>query len=85
MLLHGIIRRDIELLVLQPPKITGDQFNFLEKNVDNSVLLECNAYGFPKPEIRWLKDGEPITLSERVRYLSRLQSLIIGMLFQFPF
>jgi len=38
--------------------------------VDQSVTLQCEAEGYPGPEISWHKDGQQITESIRRRILS---------------
>lgn len=38
--------------------------------VDQSVTLQCEADGYPGPEISWHKDGQQITESMRRRILS---------------
>lgn len=38
--------------------------------VDQSVNLQCEAEGYPGPEISWHKDGQQITESMRRRVLS---------------
>ncbi|KAK9871248.1 hypothetical protein WA026_011522 [Henosepilachna vigintioctopunctata] len=33
----------------------------------STVKLECRAGGFPRPCTKWLKDGKPVRLNERIR------------------
>lgn len=78
-----LLLRKTNVIVHQPPEISGADVEYIEKNVDSTVLLQCYARGYPKPEINWLKDGAPVAFSQRVRFLPRLQSLIIGRILNF--
>ncbi|NXK97014.1 HMCN1 protein, partial [Formicarius rufipectus] len=68
----GLADSEYHLSVHVPPSIAGylqmpENISIVEKN---PVSLVCEASGIPLPAITWLKDGEPITLSDSVRVLS---------------
>lgn len=42
-----------------------------------SVVLKCMAGGVPKPTINWLKNGEPITATDRHFFTAEEQLMII--------
>ncbi|OCT72572.1 neural cell adhesion molecule 1-B isoform X6 [Xenopus laevis] len=53
--------KDIQVIVNVPPLIQARQIRVnATANMDESVVLSCDADGFPDPEISWLKKGEPI-------------------------
>ncbi|NXE93182.1 HMCN1 protein, partial [Menura novaehollandiae] len=59
----------IKLKVQVPPVIKSHQKEYVVP-VDQSVTLQCEAEGYPGPEISWQKDGQQITESMRRRILS---------------
>ena len=44
---------------------------------NRTVLLECPVAGIPPPKVQWLKDGEPLILSEGQRLISDNRQLEI--------
>ena len=44
--------------------------------IAEKVILECSVSGDPQPEVLWLKNGQPVELSERIQQLSN-GSLVI--------
>ncbi|XP_018082336.1 neural cell adhesion molecule 1-A isoform X5 [Xenopus laevis] len=53
--------KDIQVIVNVPPTIQARQLRVnATANMAESVVLSCDADGFPDPEISWLKKGEPI-------------------------
>uniref|UniRef100_A0A6I8SEQ9 Neural cell adhesion molecule 1 n=1 Tax=Xenopus tropicalis TaxID=8364 RepID=A0A6I8SEQ9_XENTR len=53
--------KDIHVIVNVPPTVQARQIRVnATANMDESVVLSCDADGFPDPEISWLKKGEPI-------------------------
>ncbi|KAI1236572.1 hypothetical protein IHE44_0014825 [Lamprotornis superbus] len=67
----------IKLKVQVPPVIKSHVEEYVVA-VDQSVTLQCEAEGYPGPEISWHKDGQQITESMQRRILSSgaLQILI---------
>ncbi|XP_067156720.1 hemicentin-1 [Apteryx mantelli] len=59
----------IKLKVQVPPVIKPHLHEYVVP-VDHSVTLQCEAEGYPGPEISWHKDGQQITESIRRRVLS---------------
>ncbi|KAL9846109.1 hemicentin-1 isoform 2-T2 [Geothlypis trichas] len=59
----------IKLKVQVPPVIKSHVEEYVVA-VDQSVTLQCEAEGYPGPEISWHKDGQQITESMRRRMLS---------------
>lgn len=45
--------------------------------VGEDVVLECLCNGFPKPEIIWTKDNDPVTKTSRHYFTAEDQILII--------
>lgn len=48
-----------------------------EISAGESVVLQCMASGTPKPTIQWLKDGRPISATERHFFTAEDQLMII--------
>ncbi|NXC79989.1 HMCN1 protein, partial [Cercotrichas coryphoeus] len=59
----------IKLKVQVPPVIKSHVEEYVVA-ADQSVTLQCEAEGYPGPEISWHKDGQRITESMRSRVLS---------------
>ncbi|XP_014802303.1 PREDICTED: hemicentin-1 [Calidris pugnax] len=59
----------IKLKVQVPPVIKSPLKDYVVP-VDQSVTLQCEAEGYPRPEVSWHKDGQQITESLRRRILS---------------
>ncbi|MCQ4179923.1 hypothetical protein FK518_30775 [Klebsiella pneumoniae] len=43
--------------------------------LDTSLNIECTAAGTPPPQINWLKNGLPLSVSSQIRLLSAGQIL----------
>ncbi|KAL1110551.1 hypothetical protein AAG570_008079, partial [Ranatra chinensis] len=41
----------------------------IEANTGSSTMLETKVKGYPKPEVKWVKDGKEIVMSDRFRLL----------------
>ncbi|MEE6484707.1 hypothetical protein FKM82_013982 [Ascaphus truei] len=53
--------KDIQVVVNVPPTVRARQITVnATANLEESVLLSCDADGFPEPEISWTKKGELI-------------------------
>uniref|UniRef100_A0A8D2KTM3 Hemicentin 1 n=1 Tax=Varanus komodoensis TaxID=61221 RepID=A0A8D2KTM3_VARKO len=65
--------------VYVPPAIMNnkDKPEDLTALVDTSVNIECQAVGTPPPQINWLKNGLPLSISSHIRLLSAGQILRI--------
>ncbi|TRZ13268.1 hypothetical protein HGM15179_013842 [Zosterops borbonicus] len=57
----GSDRRGLDLQVLVPPAITPGPSN-LTLLAQQPATLGCDAWGSPKPHIRWEKNGHPLNL-----------------------
>ena len=47
------------VLFVDPPEFTTNPVN-TNGTVSSSVKLDCTTYGYPRPILLWLKDGDPI-------------------------
>uniref|UniRef100_A0A2A4JQA6 Ig-like domain-containing protein n=1 Tax=Heliothis virescens TaxID=7102 RepID=A0A2A4JQA6_HELVI len=72
----GTIIANATLTVLQEPSFVRVMEN-KEVTSGDSVVLQCMISGSPKPVIKWLKDGAPITPTERHFLTGDDQLLII--------
>lgn len=48
-----------------------------EVKVGEAIVLECMASGWPKPTLRWTKDGSKLPLTDRHFFTADDQLLII--------
>uniref|UniRef100_A0A663M826 Hemicentin 1 n=1 Tax=Athene cunicularia TaxID=194338 RepID=A0A663M826_ATHCN len=69
--------RIFNLNVYVPPTITNnkDEPDNLTALLDTSLNIECTAIGTPPPQINWLKNGLPLSVSSQIRLLSAGQIL----------
>ncbi|XP_071607415.1 hemicentin-1 isoform X1 [Heliangelus exortis] len=69
--------RIFNLNVYVPPTIANhkDEPEDLTALLDTSLNIECTATGAPPPQINWLKNGLPLSVSSQVRLLSAGQIL----------
>uniref|UniRef100_A0A4Y0BIX4 Ig-like domain-containing protein n=1 Tax=Anopheles funestus TaxID=62324 RepID=A0A4Y0BIX4_ANOFN len=72
----GIIRANASVVVLENQKGSRSVTN-LEIAIGKASVLECKVAATPKPVIFWLKDGEPIGLTERHFITGEGQLLVI--------
>ncbi|XP_019412229.1 PREDICTED: hemicentin-1 isoform X1 [Crocodylus porosus] len=71
--------RIFNLNVYVPPAILNNKVEPEELTalLDTSVNIECTATGTPPPQINWLKNGLPLSVSSQIRLLSAGQILRI--------
>ncbi|XP_067391212.1 hemicentin-1 isoform X2 [Emydura macquarii macquarii] len=71
--------RIFNLNVYVPPAIADnkDEAEKLTALLDASINIECTAVGTPPPQINWLKNGLPLSISSQIRLLSAGQILRI--------
>ncbi|KAK9890138.1 hypothetical protein WA026_008945 [Henosepilachna vigintioctopunctata] len=72
----GTVVANATLNVEQEPSFVSAMEN-TEVMAGESVVLKCKAAGAPKPTIRWLKDSQPITATERHFFTAEDQLMII--------
>ncbi|KAF0763529.1 leucine-rich repeats and immunoglobulin-like domains protein 3 [Aphis craccivora] len=72
----GMIAANATLNVLEPPWFKSEMSN-KQVRVGEEVVLECLSYGYPKPKIKWIKDGVSLTLSNRHFFTAENQLLVI--------
>ncbi|XP_043852201.1 neural cell adhesion molecule 1 isoform X17 [Dromiciops gliroides] len=61
--------KDIQVIVNVPPTVQARQSTVnATANLGQSVLLMCEAKGFPEPTMSWTKDGEQIEIEEDDKY-----------------
>ncbi|XP_075038771.1 hemicentin-1 [Mixophyes fleayi] len=72
--------RVFNLNIHVPPKIAEIQGkpSVLTAVLDTSVNIECLVIGDPTPQINWLKNGLPLSVSSQIRLLSSGQVLRIS-------
>ncbi|RWS10328.1 protogenin-like protein [Dinothrombium tinctorium] len=63
------------LTVHTPPTFITKPVNIV-KPASQTSRLECSAYGSPPPSVRWLKNGEPLSMNGRI--MMRTGSLVIS-------
>ncbi|XP_071542829.1 protein turtle homolog B-like isoform X4 [Panulirus ornatus] len=56
----------IHLDVHAPPRFTTTPDDVTYVNIGDSIILNCEAEGTPKPEIFWFRDNEPVEPSDTV-------------------
>ncbi|XP_030626728.1 hemicentin-1 [Chanos chanos] len=67
----GEERKNFDLEILVPPSIVDEgTVKDVKVKEKQNVTLVCEVTGNPVPEIRWLKDGQPITEEERLTVMS---------------
>uniref|UniRef100_A0A8C8RV15 Hemicentin-1 n=1 Tax=Pelusios castaneus TaxID=367368 RepID=A0A8C8RV15_9SAUR len=71
--------RIFNLNIYVPPAIANkkDEAEKLTVLLDASINIECTAVGTPPPQINWLKNGLPLSVSSQIRLLSAGQILRI--------
>uniref|UniRef100_A0A182JZX1 Ig-like domain-containing protein n=1 Tax=Anopheles christyi TaxID=43041 RepID=A0A182JZX1_9DIPT len=72
----GVIRANASVIVLESETAIRPITN-LETAIGKASVIECKVSASPKPVIFWLKDGEPIGLTERHFITGEGQLLVI--------
>ena len=69
------------LFLIAPPKFTvpKDKMarNLIAVPVGNSIKLDCSATGYPRPTVRWYKDGALIRKGGPILYLSKFTTVLV--------
>ncbi|XP_023961842.2 hemicentin-2 isoform X1 [Chrysemys picta bellii] len=72
----GSVQRRTKLVVYAPPELRGDG---PRRNVSilagQPLALDCDVSGIPAPTVTWYKDGQLLTESGSLRFLSGAQSI----------
>ena len=56
------------LVLAVPPRFTGTgRITNVAEIRGGQIILDCAAIGMPLPQIVWLKDGEPLSFTNRLR------------------
>ncbi|XP_060933914.1 hemicentin-1 [Limanda limanda] len=72
--------KEFQVRVNVPPNIAGESTAQNTSVLQNrQVTLECKSDAVPPPTLTWLKDGQPLQASARVRLLSSGRYLQINM------
>ncbi|TKR80918.1 hypothetical protein L596_014894 [Steinernema carpocapsae] len=50
----GSVYKDVDLVVLVPPEIYPEKVN-MTANINETIILPCNASGIPEPVVSWVK------------------------------
>lgn len=64
------VQGNVNQLMKEPtkPKL-GSESKQSEVNAGGSAMLDLQVKGFPKPDIKWTKDGKEIVAGGRIKYL----------------
>ncbi|XP_073994368.1 obscurin isoform X8 [Rhodnius prolixus] len=52
----------------EPPKIEK-KHEFVDTNIGSSAMLETKVTGYPKPEIKWFKNGQELPMGDKYKIL----------------
>lgn len=66
-----------ELLLVSEPPTFINKMSDQEVIVGKSVVIDCMATGWPKPKLKWWKDGSLIKPSGRLYFAANNQLLVI--------
>uniref|UniRef100_UPI00398EE55D hemicentin-1-like n=1 Tax=Pristiophorus japonicus TaxID=55135 RepID=UPI00398EE55D len=75
----GTVEKSYKMQVYVPPSIDGGLGRPLKSKakVGHSLTLRCSSSGYPPPVLSWLKDGVPLTSSDRVQFTAGGKTLKI--------
>ncbi|KAM6969932.1 protein turtle homolog B [Aplochiton taeniatus] len=57
----------VHLTVNAPPTFTDTPPQYVEAKEGGSITLSCTAFGNPKPSVSWIREGGPITDSNKYK------------------
>ncbi|XP_033229348.1 obscurin isoform X3 [Belonocnema kinseyi] len=64
------VQGTVRQLLKEPAKpILQSEFRYSEASIGGSAMLDLQVKGFPKPDIKWTKDGKEIIAGGRIKYL----------------
>ncbi|XP_078407396.1 LOW QUALITY PROTEIN: hemicentin-1-like [Cetorhinus maximus] len=75
----GTMEKSYKVQVYVPPNIEGSSGHPLKTKatVGHSLTLRCPSSGYPPPILSWLKDGVPLTRSDRIQFMAEGKTLKI--------
>ncbi|XP_070393346.1 protogenin-like isoform X2 [Dermacentor albipictus] len=56
------------LIIYEPPTFASDMISRV-RPAARTVRFDCDAQGFPAPEVRWFKDGQPLVINGRIKVM----------------
>jgi len=72
--------KEIEVRVMYKPEILVEEV-FIHTRAGNKAELVCSVHGFPRPEVTWTKDGQPIVQKAqkiKIQNINHKHSLIVS-------
>ncbi|XP_078083679.1 hemicentin-1-like [Mustelus asterias] len=75
----GTMEKSYKVHVYVPPSIEGSSGHPVKTKatVGHSLTLRCSSSGYPPPVLSWLKDGAPLTSSDRIQFVAEGKTLRI--------
>ncbi|XP_030853395.1 hemicentin-1 isoform X1 [Strongylocentrotus purpuratus] len=74
----GNVSKDVRITILVPPSIEPGNTEYAVV-AGGSIILSCEAYGIPMPEVVWQKDGAQLSIATRNVRILDLGSLQIDV------
>ncbi|CAG0884189.1 unnamed protein product [Darwinula stevensoni] len=71
-----VMKKHILQLTVQVPPTFIRTPESVEHPIAKTIRFECEADGWPQPQIQWLKDGKPLAVTGRVKILKRNQLVL---------
>lgn len=56
------------LIIHEPPSFASDMISRV-RPAARTVRFDCDAQGFPVPEVHWFKDGQPLVINGRIKVM----------------